>query len=241
MESLYIVMPAYNEQENIASVVREWYPFLEGKDEKSKLIVADSGSTDATHSILSELCKELPQLEILSDTQRQHGPKLLALYSKSIAEGADYIFQTDSDGQTSPDDFARFWECRKEKGAVIGSRTTREDGTGRKIVERIVCMLLWLFFSVKVPDANAPFRLMKSEIVEKYIDKLPMDYGLPNIMLTTFFVYYREDIIFEEISFGKRKGGKNSINLYKIMEIGLQALKDFRFFKCEMAKDIAGR
>lgn len=236
MEKLYIVMPAYNEQDNIESVVREWYPILRGKDEESRMIVADSGSTDATHDILQELCGELPQLEILSNTKRQHGPKLLALYSKAIREGAHYIFQTDSDGQTSPEEFEYFWECRREKDAVIGNRISRMDGIDRMIVEKIVCILLWLFFRVKIPDANAPFRLMKSEIVEKYIDKLPMDYELPNIMFTTFYVYYHENISFEKISFGKRKNGVNSVNLFRIFKTGRRALGDFHYFRSKMIK-----
>ena len=55
MNSLYIVMPAYNEESNIEEVVKAWYPVLEGKSARSKLVIADSGSTDATHEILMNL------------------------------------------------------------------------------------------------------------------------------------------------------------------------------------------
>lgn len=235
MDKLYIVMPAYNEQDNIESVVRAWYPILDGKDELSKMVVADSGSVDDTHEILLKLQKDFPKIEILSNTGKQHGPKVLALYAHAIREGADYIFQTDSDGQTSPEEFDYFWQLRKERDAVIGNRISRADGMDRKIVERIVCILLWLFFGVRVPDANAPFRLMKTEIVEKYIDKLSADYSLPNIMLTTFFVFYNENIQFVEISFRKRQGGENSVDFLKIMKTGLQAIRDFGQFRSRMA------
>ena len=70
MDSLYIVMPAYNEEANIESVVRQWYPILEGKGEDSRLVIADSGSKDRTHEVLTNLQKEFPQLEILPDTNR---------------------------------------------------------------------------------------------------------------------------------------------------------------------------
>lgn len=106
MDKLYIVMPAYNEEENIESVVREWYSVLIGDD--SRLIVADSGSTDGTHDILVKLQKELPKLEIISDTLKQHGPKLIALYEYAIKSGADWVFQTDSDGQTSSTELKLF-------------------------------------------------------------------------------------------------------------------------------------
>ena len=78
--SLYIVMPAYNEEKNIEKVVREWYPLLGGKGDSSRLVIADSGSTDLTHDILIKLKEEYPKLVILSDTGKGHGPKLIALY-----------------------------------------------------------------------------------------------------------------------------------------------------------------
>ena len=115
MDSLYIVMPAYNEEENIREVVKGWYPLLEGKSKSSRLVIADSGSTDSTHQILLELRKAYPKLELLEDTDRQHGPKLIALYNYAIQKGADYVFQTDSDGQTEPGEFAAFWKRRKKR------------------------------------------------------------------------------------------------------------------------------
>lgn len=234
MDKLYIVMPAYNEQDNIESVVKTWYLILDGKDEKSKLVVADSGSVDSTHEILMKLQKDFPKLEILSNTGTQHGPKILALYDHAIKEGADYVFQTDSDGQTLPEEFDYFWKFREDNDAVIGNRISRADGVERKIVEKIVCLLLRGFFGVRIPDANAPFRLMKTEIVKKYIDRLPANYNLPNIMLTTFFVFYKENIQFVEISFRKRQGGKNSVDLLKIIKIGWRAIWDFGYFRSRM-------
>lgn len=234
MSSVYIVMPAYNEEKNIEKVVRQWYQVLCNKDPNSKLVVADSGSTDNTHDILQKLQNELPQLTLISDTEKEHGPKLIALYRFAIKEGVDYIFQTDSDGQTDPIEFDEFWEKRKENDAVLGCRRVREDGKLRAFVERVVCFLLSIYFGVKVPDANAPFRLMKTELVRKYINRLPLKYNLPNIMLTTYFSYYHEKMTFIDISFKPRQAGKNSVNICKIVRIGWKALWDFRLFKKAM-------
>lgn len=234
MENLYIVMPAYNEEENIRDVVMQWYPILEGKGKKSKLVIADSGSQDNTHKILVKLKKEYPQLDILSDTDKQHGPKLIALYDYAIKNGIDYVFQTDSDGQTNPDEFAEFWKLRKKYSAILGNRTVRGDGKSRAFVEKVVCFLLKMYFGVKVPDANAPFRLMKVNVVKKYLYKMDKDYNLPNIMLTTYFKYYDEKVCFKEISFKPRRAGTNSINIKKIVKIGFKAIGDFRNFKKDM-------
>ena len=235
-DSLYIVMPAYNEADTIEAVVTSWYSVLNEKSDASRLVVADSGSTDATHDILKRLQGKLPQLEILADTGKQHGPKVIALYKYAIRHGANFVFQTDSDGQTTPDEFDAFWQLRNQHSAVLGWRNVRGDGKSRAFVERVVCLLLRCIFGVKVPDANAPYRLMRSDLLARYIDRLPDDYNIPNIMLTTFFSYYGENIAFRTISFKPRQGGTNSINLPRIVKIGLRALGDFRRFKKAMGK-----
>ncbi len=233
MGLLYIVMPAYNEEANIEQVVRQW---LRAGGDGSRLVVADSGSTDSTHEKLRALQEKHGNLEILSETGKQHGPKLMALYDYAIKHGADYIFQTDSDGQTNPEEFQSFWELRDEYDIILGKRLKRGDGRVRAFVERVVCMLLSVFFGVRAPDANAPFRLMKAETIKKYLDRLPWDYNLPNIMLTVYFVFYNEKLIFKEISFKPRQGGKNSVNIRKIIGIGWKALGDFRRFRKGMVE-----
>lgn len=234
MDKLYIVMPAYNEETNIEAAVRSWYKILEKTSNDSKLVVADNGSKDKTHLILENLKKELPKLEILSNTRKEHGPKLISLYKYAINNNADFVFQTDSDGQTNPNEFLDFWNLRNKYDAIIGNRVIRGDGISRKIVENVVCILLKIIFNVDVPDANAPFRLIKCSLLKKYINRFKEDYNIPNIMLTTFFKYYNENIIFKEISFKQRCAGKNSINLIKIIKIGFKAIKDLYSFKIDM-------
>lgn len=233
-KKLYVVMPAYNEEENIETVVRAWYLVLSGKDADSRLVIADSGSKDQTHEILVNLQKELKQLEILETDDRQHGPKVIALYDYAIKCGADYIFQTDSDGQTDPEEFESFWSERNNYAGIFGNRTVRGDGKGRAFVGKVVCILLRIYFGVKIPDANAPFRLMSSDVVKKYLYKMNPDYNLPNIMMTTYFVYYREKYIFKSISFRPRQKGKNSIKIAQIVKAGMASLIDFRIFRKNM-------
>lgn len=236
MDKLFIVMPAYNEEENIVSVVEQWYKKIgaNGHNTESKLVVADCGSTDSTHSILLSLKEKYPKLEILENDNQYHGPKVIALYDYAIRNGADYIFQTDSDGQTDPDEFDEFWDVRDKYDAIIGNRTVRGDGKDRAFVEKVVCFLLKLYFGVNIPDANAPFRLMKTSVLKEYLYRLPRDYNIPNIMLTTYLAYYNRSVLFKEISFKSRMAGANSINFNKIIKIGIEALGDFRKFKKDM-------
>ncbi len=222
-------MPAYNEQENIGQTIRDWYPIVErhNGNGRSRLVVIDDGSKDNTYSIMQEYAKEYPLFIPLTKPNGGHGATLLFGYQCAIENGADYIFQTDSDGQTRPEEFEAFWESSKDYDAIIGSRPVRGDGKGRKFVENTVCFLLRMVFRVKVKDANAPFRLMKTSLVAKYINKLPQNFNLPNIMFTTYFVYFKEKVKFIDITFNPRQGGTNSINVRRIVKIGWNAMFDF--------------
>ena len=117
---------------------------------------------------------------------------------------------------------------------MIGNRIERGDGKDRKFVENIVCLLLRMIFGVKIEDANAPFRLMKTSLVEKYIGKLPKNFNIPNIMFTTYFVYHHEKVLFIPITFKPRQGGVNSINIKKIVKIGWKAVGDFHKLRREI-------
>lgn len=123
---------------------------------------------------------------------------------------------------------------RRQYDAILDHRSVRGDGKSRAFVEHIVCLLLRLYFGVKVPDANALFRLIKVSVLSKYLDRFESDYNIPNIMLATFFSYYHEKITFRKITFKPRQGGVNSIDIPKIIKIGIKAISDFREFKKEM-------
>ena len=226
-ESLYVVMPVYNEEACIEQVVREWYPVLANGGDDSRMVVADGGSFDRTLSILSALQKELPGLVVLSKPDTDHGTKVILLYRYAIENGADWIFQTDSDGQTLPEEFLSFWEIRHDYDAVLGNRKKRGDGYGRKIVEDVLRILLKLSFGVMVPDANAPFRLMRSVVVNKYLGAMPKNFNLPNAVLAACFSLYQERVTYPEITFQPRQGGKNHMNLRKIFKIGMVSFRNF--------------
>lgn len=233
MEIIYMIIPAYNEAENIESIINDWYPIIDkhNGNGQSRLVVINDGSKDNTYEILKTMAKSRPYLEPITKQNSGHGSTVLFGYRYAIKNGADWIFQTDSDGQTDPLEFDDFWNARRDYDAIIGNRVVRGDGLSRKLVENIVCFLLWCIFRVRVKDANAPFRLMRTSLMEKYIDKLPENYNLPNIMLTTYFVYFKEKIKFLPITFKPRQGGSNTINIKAIIKIGLKAVGDFAVFK----------
>ena len=212
MDTLYIVIPAYNESENIKRTIEEWCPVVEKHNGggASRLVIINDGSRDDTYEIASAECEPHPLLTVLTKPN-----------------GAD--------GQTDPAEFEKFWQIREDYDAIFGNRTSRGDGFSRAVVEKVLCAVLWTYFHVSVPDANAPFRLMKADYVAEYLPLMPENYNLPNALLTAFGAYFHRKIRFIPISFKPRQGGTNSINIRKIVKIGRQALHDF----CEIQKAAA--
>ena len=102
MDKLYIVVPAYNEEENIETVVGDWYPVVEKVGGESRLVIIDDGSKDTTYQKMQELAKTRPMFLPVSKQNEGHGATVLYGYQYALKEGADYVFQTDSDGQTLP-------------------------------------------------------------------------------------------------------------------------------------------
>lgn len=230
-DKLYIVMPAYNEEANIETVVAEWHPIVENIGPDCRLVVVNDGSKDKTYDKLLELKEKFPQLEPVTKANSGHGATVLFAYNYALDHGADYIFQTDSDGQTRPDEFGPFWDDRKIYDAIIGHRNHRQDGFSRVFVTKTLKLVIRLVFGVSVTDANTPFRLMPRATLEKYLPKIPKDFNLSNVILSVLLVKNKDNVKFVPITFRPRQGGVNSINLKRIFKIGVQAVKDFRVIK----------
>lgn len=228
MDKLYIVIPAYNEEENIEAVISDWYPVVEKIGGSSKLVIIDDGSKDATYSIIKERADKLEALVAITKPNGGHGETILYGYKYAIAEGADYIFQTDSDGQTLPEEFWPFWDRRKDADMVIGQRKGRQDGFSRVLVTKVLKLVLWLFFHVRIKDANTPFRLMKTSSLSRQLHLIPDGYNLSNVLISVIYARKRLRVEYLPITFRPRQGGINSINMKRIFRIGRQAVRDFR-------------
>lgn len=237
MDKLYIIIPAYNEEMNIEAVAREWHEVLVKIGVAgSKLVIIDDGSKDDTYKKLCSIKSELQYLEPISKSNSGHGATIQFGYNYADYNGADYIFQTDSDGQTLPAEFGHFWELREQYTAIIGYRGHRQDGFSRIMVTKVLKLVLFLVFGLHIKDANTPFRLMSRGVLMKYLSKIPEDFNLSNVMLTVLMVRAKENILFLPITFRPRQGGVNSINFRKIVRIGIRAVKDFREIKRNLKK-----
>ena len=228
---IYFVLPAYNEEANIEDVIKQWHPVCEKintEGHEAKLVIANDGSKDNTFRIMQSLQKKYPFLTPLDKPNSGHGATVLYLYHYAIDNGANYIFQTDSDGQTLPEEFWQMWENRKNFDFQIGTRGGRQDGASRVFVTKTLRFVVWLMFHVWVKDANTPFRLLDVEKLKPILEIIPKDYNLANVAVSAIAVRWHYNIGWYPITFRPRQGGVNSINMKRIFGIGKKALGDFR-------------
>lgn len=226
-DSLYIIMPAYNEEKNIGTVIEQWYPVVEKIGGDSRLVILNDGSKDATYKKIQNYQKKFDRLIGIDKPNEGHGGTILRGYRYAVEKDADYIFQTDSDGQTLPEEFWQFWEKRQKCGLLIGYRQKREDGFSRIFVTRILQLVLFLIFGTWVKDANTPYRLMEGKQLAKVLKRIPDGFFLSNVLMTVIYEKHHLYVEYIPITFRPRQAGKNSINMKRIIKIGRQAFADF--------------
>ena len=238
MDTLYIVIPAYNEEATILSVINQWYPVVEKVGGDSRLVIVNDGSKDSTLSLVQQATVIRPRLVPLDKENGGHGAAVLFGYQYALEHGADFVFQTDSDGQTLPEEFLPFWEQRQDYDLIIGHRKGRQDGLSRVVVTKTLKAVIAACFGVSVRDANTPYRLMSAQTLRENIQLIPQGFNLSNVILTVVYTKKKMRILYIPITFQPRQGGVNSINLPKICRIGAKALSDFRKINREINKAI---
>ncbi|MGI6007977.1 MAG: glycosyltransferase family 2 protein [Ruminococcus sp.] len=230
-DSLWIVIPAYNEEKNIGTVIEEWHKIAESTGKDSRLLLVDDGSRDKTREIAVHMQKSHPRLAVVTKANGGHGAAVLYGYHYAISHGAEFIFQTDSDGQTLPEEFWPLWKDREKAGLLLGSRRRRQDGLGRVLVTKALKVIVFLNFGVWMEDINTPFRLMKSRELKKILKLVPADYHLANVIISVLYRKSKKTLKYYPITFRPRQGGENSVNFRKIFSMGRRAIAEFCYMR----------
>ena len=183
-ESLTIVIPVYNEQDSIETVLTGWHHSLKRENIKHDFVIVNDGSTDDTGNILETLAKKWECLHIYSQENAGHGAAIKYGYSIACNMNNNYIFQTDSDHQFTPADFPKFWKERQEYQAIFGIRHNRQDPPLRKIITGLLQKIVFDIYDTNIPDANIPYRLFRKNYLRNLIAVLPTGAFAPNIFLS---------------------------------------------------------
>jgi glycosyltransferase involved in cell wall biosynthesis len=229
---LVIVMPIYNEQDNIKTVISEWAQELRRLGIGFEMLALNDGSKDNTSKVLEELKAAYPEVTPVNKPNSGHGRTCRLGYETALQRGAQWILQIDSDGQCDPSYFSLFWSKREQADCVFGFRATRGDGLVRKLISRTCGVLSTLVSGVNVRDANVPYRMLRGTALAQALPKVPADFDVQNIALTVALKRCAGlQWQYIPIHFRDRQGGTNSINIQKIAKMGWTMLRELRKVK----------
>jgi dolichol-phosphate mannosyltransferase len=222
-------MPVFNEQASIAKVIREWFAILTQHLDDFILLTINDGSTDDTPSILRSMAAELGQrLQIIDRSNRGHGQTCIEGYRMAVERQIPFVLQVDSDGQSDPRHFARFWQSKDQFDVIYGKRT-RQDGIRRICASVTLRSLLRILVGVDCVDANVPYRLMNSSACAAAIRLVPADIFLANVALA---VILKKNPAIRHgqvpIGFPPRHGGEPSVPFLKFAGKGIELFRQLK-------------
>ena len=172
MMSKLIIIPTYNEKENIEKIILKVFSL----DIDFDILIVDDGSPDGTADIVKKIQKSYSKnLHIVERTGKLGlGTAYIYGFKWALKNNYDYIFEMDADFSHDPDDLIRLYKaCHEDKGDVaIGSRYIK----GVNIVNWPMSRLLMSFFASKyvkiitgmpIQDSTAGFKCYKRSVLEK--------------------------------------------------------------------------
>lgn len=230
---LIVVMPVYNEQDCIEAVIRSWSEALSRETESFEIVALNDGSTDDTLARLNAVAATDARLTVIDKTNEGHGPTLLRGYANAVQRSA-WTFQVDSDDELPASSFASFWERRSEHDFMVGVRSGREQGLGRRIISMCSRGVVRCFAGTGVEDVNAPYRLMRSEILADLLAGVPPDTFAPNVALSGLAIKAGCRILNIPVPHRNRQTGVQSLIKFKLVKA---ALKSF----AQTARVLSGR
>lgn len=238
---LSIVMPAYNEEEVIETVVKQWTDLLARQfpTDTTRLIVINDGSRDNTGAILDQIKSRYPKLMVVHQPNGGHGDAVVNGYRQAVALDSEYIFQTDSDDQFVADDFARIWAKRNESPFILGYREERYDAPARLVITRILRMSIATIYGTYIKDSNIPFRLIRGTFLKKLLAQLPDPVPFaPNIFLAVMAKKSGFDTFDIPITHKERLTGEVSILKWKLLKVCIQSFKELAQFRFELGSKV---
>jgi glycosyltransferase involved in cell wall biosynthesis len=167
MSSLSVVLPAYNEEENVESAVRHVSDVAQTLDREYEIILVNDGSSDRTGEIGRELEERVPHFRLVEHyPNRGYGGALKAGFE---AATKDLIAFYPADAQFDFGEIERLLEAVEEENAdvVCGYRFDRQDNAVRKLNAFGWNMVVRMFFGYLCRDIDCGFKLFRREILER--------------------------------------------------------------------------
>lgn len=172
MYQFTIIVPVYNEEQNLERVEKELLDYIKIATKKTSILFVNDGSTDRSLILMTDICLRNEAFHFISFKEnRGLSAAIKAGFDTVESELVGYI---DSDLQTSPEDFNLLLEHIGEYDLVTGVRTDRKDSFVKNISSSIANNIRRMFTHDGMDDTGCPLKVIKSS----YAKRIPMFNGL---------------------------------------------------------------
>ncbi len=169
---LTIIVPVYNEQDNLLRVEKELLNYIKIAKKPTKILFINDGSKDRSQELIEDICKRSEAFGFVSFKQnRGLSAAIKAGFDAADTELVGYI---DSDLQTAPEDFNLLLEEIGEYDLVTGVRANRKDSFVKNMSSKIANGIRRSFTHDGMDDTGCPLKVIKSD----YAKRIPMFKGL---------------------------------------------------------------
>ena len=170
MNRKVVIIPTYNEKENIEAIVRKVFSL----DGEFNVLIIDDGSPDGTADIVKRLQTEFADKLFLIERSGKLGlgTAYLTGFKWALENGYDYIFEMDADFSHNPEDLPRLYEaCAKCGGVAIGSRYCNGISVvnwpiGRILMSYFASIYVKTVLGMKIHDCTAGFKCYSRKALE---------------------------------------------------------------------------
>ena len=158
-----VVIPAYNDQATIETVVSEAIEVVSGLATDYEIFVVNDASRDDTGALLNRLAQADKAIRVVHhETNRGYGATIAELY---MGAKGNLVFSTPGDRQLRPRELLKMLPVIRSFDIVIGRRKERQDPFIRKVYSFIYNSLIRILYGLKVQDINS-IKLIKRKVLE---------------------------------------------------------------------------
>jgi dolichol-phosphate mannosyltransferase len=168
----WLILPTYNEAENIEGLVRAALAELETTGLEHTILVVDDGSPDGTGRIADRLADELGPVRVLHRERKEGlGRAYLAGFAIALENGAELVLEMDADFSHDPRDLPRLIAAAEDADLVVGSRYVTGGGISRwgrlrRLVSRGGSAYARVILGVPVYDLTGGFKCFRRPVLE---------------------------------------------------------------------------
>jgi glycosyltransferase involved in cell wall biosynthesis len=168
---LSIVIPLYNEEENVEPLYDQLKAALEGVGRKYEIIIVDDGSTDGSFDVLKRLHRGEERLKVIRF--RRNFGKAAALAAGFEAAEGEVVITMDGDLQDDPQEIPRFLQ-KLEEGfdLVSGWKKQRRDPFSKRWPSRVFNWTVSFLTGLRLHDLNCGFKAYRREVIQELQTRL---------------------------------------------------------------------